>query len=188
MNTKCKKYWFEPTQDEINYIVEYISSLKTKSKCFFYGYGKHSKRKYLEINQLNGVDLIYSGIKGPWWAILLGSIVPSYSALFKVLKQDKINVLIEELSNFSMIGVYFIPEIIENYFISYIKNNKEWSNLPEKFLCEYDNCFMFILDRDNLETESGDLGIISLSENCDEEFKFLVRNFGEMGYLGIKPL
>lgn len=167
-----KNIVFEPSFEDIDRIVRRITTLSQDSlisrSWFVYGYGKHPKSTYVDLEQRN-YEVIWYGVKGPFWAKVLSPVIATYYGLIKVRRSPDIAVLVDCLSKNAMVGLFSVLQDKEKAFVSEISNGNAD---PDDYLKENDpSYFGFLLDGDNRESKSGFLVILQYGPNCPKELK-----------------
>jgi len=87
----------------------------------------------------------------------------------------------------SAVSLYSFDKKFEKKITSSIINN-DWRFDVTKQITTDPSHLIFTLDGDNLETESGLLGILKIGDKCPEKLASLIDNYGELGYIGQKHL
>jgi hypothetical protein len=183
---EIKLYTFEPGDRDVQKIINEIISFSPKDETrswFIYGYGKHPIKSYHQLRE-QGFDLIWAGFKDvPFLVKIFSFLIASYSGLIKIKDITRIESVIKPLSHLSMVGLFFVNNNLENNFVARICNSK--GEYPDDYLKENDPGFFgFIVDGDNIDTESGKLVILQYGSEYQGSLKDIVTNFGKIGYLG----
>jgi hypothetical protein len=76
-----------------------------------YGGGGQSKSFYNNLSKDPGVEILWTGWSGPKWSSFL-SFIPGQAGLLKVLKQDRLKTLYEDLASHSVSDLYYVPKAL----------------------------------------------------------------------------
>jgi len=74
-----------------------------------YGGGGQSKSFYNNLSKDPEVEILWTGWCGPKWSSFL-SFIPGQAGLLKVLKQDRLKSLYEDLASQSVSDLYYVPK------------------------------------------------------------------------------
>lgn len=183
---------FEPSDRELikifNILENSHSVINENRCCFVFVYGKQPKSKFEEIELLDGVELMSIEFYGPKILKVFSFIISGYSGLIKLNKSDNIGEILKNLSDLSMVGLFSFDSKFENSFVKYYFQSNYRSYDPEKFLKDDLSHFSFILDGDNLETQSGLVAITQFGKECPRDLIEIYKNYGSYGYIGENKL
>ncbi len=76
-----------------------------------YGGGGQSKAFYSNLTKDPEVEILWTGWCGPKWSSFL-SFIPGQAGLLKVLKQDRLKTLYEDLASHSVSDLYYVPKAL----------------------------------------------------------------------------
>jgi len=170
---------FEPTDNDIDHIVEYIKKLSTYD-VYVFGTGAQTKSKYRNLST-EGIEILwYQRLQHSFWMSILTRIIPaSYCGLIKIKNLEQLERVVSELTVMSSVEIY----VTANIELKELKEPTPSSQLEKTFMDD-PSFFQIVVDKDNFESANGMLCIIRHGKNCPTVLKEIIDNFGELGYLG----
>jgi hypothetical protein len=97
-----------------------------------YGGGGQSKSFYNNLSKDPGVEILWTGWSGPKWSSFL-SFIPGQAGLLKVLKQDRLKTLYEDLASHSVSDFYYVPRELTGKILNAVREYPT-SHDPKKVL------------------------------------------------------
>lgn len=175
---KCQKEIFEPSDDTLEILFRFIDGFDNSVfKFFVFGYGSNTKQAYLSIGQtVDGVKVHWTGIKGPAWLKIIGSIIPSHDGLLEVDSMISGRHVMKILGEQSMVGLFVCHKKYALGLLEYIRKSKSIHPSPEEYLCQFDEVYAIIVDNDNFETKSGRLAIIMYGAGFEREHRNIMNS------------
>lgn len=85
-----------------------------------YGGGGQSRSFYNNLSKGHEVEILWTGWCGPKWTSFL-SFIPGQAGLLKVLKQDRLKPLYEELASHSVSDLYYVPKQLTGKILNAVR-------------------------------------------------------------------
>ena len=143
--------------------------------CYAAGMGGLPKSVYLELESRKDVDVIRMERYGAnsVFQKILSVILPSYWGVMKIKNISYIDTIFDKLTEQTMGELYLLNRKEEAVFLSKIQTVNSPLEISE-YIKQLPDFFMYQLDADNVESETGMLEIISYGDNCPKSLVDIV--------------
>ncbi|MCW8899653.1 MAG: hypothetical protein OQK95_03170 [Gammaproteobacteria bacterium] len=172
-NTESE-YDNQATEERIGSVLERITAvLNSKGNekaCYIFGMGAQPKSVYNNLKAVDGVEVIWSGSLLPKVIRFMGGIVASHAGLVKITNPDMITDTFDKLTELSMAGIYLFSPDFESKFVKEVISNP--APFSYDFIIKEDKgYFLYVVDADNPESETGIYEIVSYGKSAPESLK-----------------
>lgn len=164
-----KNYLISSIQYErYEYVLRILSDVEIPDthSVYIYGTGKQSKSFYEELKRSKEVEVIWFDYILTGFLKLFSSFIAAYAGLVKIKNMKTIQKNFNLISESSMAGIYIIDKLIESPFINEVKNkNSNVFIVNDLVINNSNNYFIYLIDNDALDSETGIYEIKSIGEN-----------------------
>lgn len=164
--------------DQVKYQLEQISNTNILTDgfvCYISSMGGLSKNDFELLVKRN--DLVFCRIDQlrprSFFHKVLSLILPSYWGIAEVKNLSKIDEILDLFTEQAMAEIYLFNKMYKDDFIKKIHTSANPINISD-YVKEYSDFFMYQLDTDNEESESGMVEIVSYGRKCPDTLKAIL--------------
>jgi hypothetical protein len=168
LKNRGNNYLISQIQNErYNYVLETLSNidLPRNYSVFIYGTGKQTKELYEELQHVTGAKVIWVDFILRGFLKILKYVMAGYVGLIKIQDIKSIPTIFNKVCESSMAGIYIIDYKIEKLFIDEVKKkNRDVFSVNDVVINNSDNYFIYLIDNDAIDSETGIYEIKSIGE------------------------
>lgn len=141
--------------------------------CVVFGYGSQSTWTYRSLEKLDGANVFWTGVCGPWWMAPFSLIAAMQAGLVEIFESDAVKPVLEALGHQAMVELYSFSPELNGAVRSHVSRHKGRSQIGE-IIGGDPGYFCFGVDGDNFDVESGIFGWCSFGRECAEDIRSAV--------------
>jgi len=142
------------------------SLLEPGRACVIYGYGSSTRSLYRQLDELDGIVVLWHANFGPWWMKPLLSVAASRGGLLQVTNREAAAVAFLPMAHLAMVELYsFRAELLPS-IVKYVRKNT-WRSFIGTLLGEEDPSYFCLgVDGDVPDNDLDYFGWVSFGGEC----------------------